>query len=388
MIKRTFFLCLLSLALFGGAVAAQELAAEETVRVETRVVFIDTLVQDKRTRTPIIDLTRESFEVLDNGRPRSLTYFSHGGSARKRPLALVLSLDLWTSAILYLERPEIVESIISALQQLPPEDEISVVQTWLEPTTPAYPSQLAFRLESKTIEGFTHDRAKIYAALRSVQRFARENLPHVKMLFSFKDLFKAGARAGLGNIDPNSPDPPLIITPAPGFEDIIERAPIVVARERANSQVVIADFTDDLESNYLNRSAEMARKLIGAGVVVNGLVVERNLFGKTISALGELLSPALGQRFHTTSYYSKQTGGETVTISSPGEFNAAVKRIIGNLAARYSLGFTIGADEKDDGRMRRLEVRVKARDARGKNRKIIVSARRGYYLSEQMRTAP
>lgn len=390
MIKRIFFLCLLSLALSGGAITAQEVAADETVRVETRVVFIDALVQDKKTRAPVADLTRESFEVLEDGRARTLTYFGREGSARKRPLALVLSLDLWTSAILYLERPEIMEGVIAALQALPPEDEISVVQTWFEPTPPpAYPSQLAFRLESKTLEGFTRDRAKTYAALRSAQAFARANLPHVKMLFTFKDLFKGGGRAGLGNIDPNSPDLPIVITSAPDFEDIMERAPLLAARERANSQVVVADFTDDLESSYLNRSAAVARNLIGAGVVVNGLVVERNLLGKTINALGVLLSPALGQRFHTTSYYSKQTGGETATISSPEEFNAAVKRIIGNLAARYSLGFAVGANEKDDGRMRRLEVRVKARDARGKKRNIIVSARRGYYLSsEGMRTAP
>jgi len=377
------------LALLGNVIAGQEPAAEETVRVETRVVFIETLVQDKKTRTPVADLTRENFEVLVDGRRRALTYFSREGSARKRPLALLLSLDLQTSAILYLERPEIIEGIISALQQLPPEDEIAVSQTWLEPTTPAYSSQLAFRLESKTLDGFTRDRAKTYAALRSAQQFARENLPHVKMLFSFKDLLKAGARAGLGNIDPNSPDPPLMITLAPGFEDSIESASLRAAREHPNSQVVVADFTDDLESNYFNRSAATAKKLIGAGVIVNGLIVQKNLFGKTISALGELLSPAFGQRFHTTSYYSKQTGGETRTISSPEEFNAAVKRIIGNFAARYSLGFTLDANERDDGRMRRLEVRVRARDERGRERRVRVSARRGYYISEVARpTAP
>jgi len=38
--------------------------------------------------------------------------------------------------------------------------------------------------------------------------------------------------------------------------------------------------------------------------------------------------------------------------------------------------------EKDDGRLHNLEVRVKAPDAKGKLRKLEVSSRRGYYMSE------
>src|ERR1700752_4631103 len=65
--------------------------AEDIVRVNTRVVFIDTLVKDKRTGEPVEGLKREDFEVLDNGRPRLISYF---GSERSdnRPLALLLVL--------------------------------------------------------------------------------------------------------------------------------------------------------------------------------------------------------------------------------------------------------------------------------------------------------
>ena len=37
-------------------------------------------------------------------------------------------------------------------------------------------------------------------------------------------------------------------------------------------------------------------------------------------------------------------------------------------------------DEKNDGRLHSLEVRVKAEDAKGKTRKLIVSSRQGYYM--------
>ena len=53
---------------------------------------------------------------------------------------------------------------------------------------------------------------------------------------------------------------------------------------------------------------------------------------------------------------------------------------MGNLTSRYSLGFALAEDEKDDGRMHELAIRVKAVDAKGKERKLDVSSRRGYFM--------
>ena len=89
---------------------------------------------------------------------------------------------------------------------------------------------------------------------------------------------------------------------------------------------------------------------------------------------------ALGSGLSSVDYFAKQTGGEAVRVSRSEEFAGAVGRLIDGLAARYSLGFTLGEGERDDGRLHKLEVKVKARDARGKERKLSVSARRGYYV--------
>src|SRR5882672_5442938 len=165
----------------------QPAPVEDIVRVNTRVVFIDTLVRDKKTGAPVTDLPLESFQVFDDDKPRKLSYFSREGLTR-RPLALMLVLDLSTSGILYLERPEVMEHIIAALARLRPEDEIGVMQTWYEPQA----ALLTFEMRSKTVSVLTRDRAQTFAALRDVQLFAKQNLPQVKILFgSFKDLFKA-----------------------------------------------------------------------------------------------------------------------------------------------------------------------------------------------------
>ena len=61
-----------------------------------------------------------------------------------------------------------------------------------------------------------------------------------------------------------------------------------------------------------------------------------------------------------------------------------MQRIIGNLTARYSLGFALAENELDDGRMHSLDVRVKAKDEKGKSRKLLVSSRQGYYMSSTL----
>jgi len=79
-------------------------------------------------------------------------------------------------------------------------------------------------------------------------------------------------------------------------------------------------------------------------------------------------------------YLAKQSGGEAVQVSRTSDYARGLSKIIGNLTARYSLGFTLAEEEKDDGRLHNLEIRVKAQDAKGKLRKLEVSSRQGYYM--------
>jgi hypothetical protein len=58
----------------------------------------------------------------------------------------------------------------------------------------------------------------------------------------------------------------------------------------------------------------------------------------------------------------------------------ALRRSSVILTARYSLGFALREEERDDGRLHELTVRVKAQDAQGKTRKLEVSSRRGYFM--------
>ena len=80
----------------------------------------------------------------------------------------------------------------------------------------------------------------------------------------------------------------------------------------------------------------------------------------------------------------QRSGGEAVKVGRAKDYSAGLSRIIGNLTARYSLGFALAESEVDDGRMHSLEVRVQAKDDKGKKRKLLVSSRQGYYMSSAM----
>jgi hypothetical protein len=368
LISRCALLAALFLAAMAIPASAQEVA--ETIKVRTRVVFIGTLVRDKKTGAPVMDLPVESFQVLDDGKPRRLSYFNREGLGR-RPLALMLVLDLSTSGILYLEKPEVMEQIIAALSRLKPEDEIGVMQIWYERQ-----GALSFEMRSRVVSNLTSDRAQTFAALREVQHFAKQNLPQVKTLFSFKSLFKDAWKIGIAGAATGMPTgpPPVIFTAAPDLENMIDKAPLL-AREHPTSQVVIMEVTNDFGAEGLGKTRKTAHELIDSGVTVCGMVVKRNLTDKGINLTGTIMSPLMGVRFHTISYYGKQTGGEVETVGRPEEFAGAVDKIVSGLAARYSLGFTLDESERNDDRVHRLEVKVKSH---GTNRKLAVSARRSY----------
>ena len=66
-------------------------------------------MKDKKTNLPISNLPQENFEVLDDGKPRPITYFTREGEARK-PLALIMVLDLrLDGAGSFLKQPEILK---------------------------------------------------------------------------------------------------------------------------------------------------------------------------------------------------------------------------------------------------------------------------------------
>src|SRR5215208_1084450 len=153
---RFTLLLLFTLATFASLTAdAQEV--EDIIKIKTRVVFLDALVKDKKTNLPISSLTTENFQVLDDGKPRNISYFTREGQARK-PLALILILDLREDgAGRFLKRTEILKAMEDELAKLPPGDEVAIMAMDMNEDE-----------ERLWLTEFTNDRTKLAAALARV----------------------------------------------------------------------------------------------------------------------------------------------------------------------------------------------------------------------------
>ena len=419
----------LGASLGSTSVVAQEVA--DTIRVNTRVVFMDALVKDKRTGIPIFDLKQENFEVYDDGKPRPISYFTREGQARK-PLALVLVLDLREDgAGRFLKRPEILEIMAAELAKLSQEDAVAIMAINFDEDQ-----------SRKLLTDFTRDRSRIAAALKQVPSLMVSEEERIRAQISAsgrdtpasdaasdraKNDNEAGMRAAPSQPEVNKPaenptsDPNVLsvetyedpktgatitrtimkdgmistrrvnksgrVNVATGEEYSLYAAAREVSKiveQRPHSQTAIIWITDGIIPIIFEDRNATEDLLIRSNVTFNSLTVSMRTLYRFLLPFAKPVGNWVGMSFSgSAKYLAKQSGGEAVQVSRTSDYARGLSKIIGNLTARYSLGFTLAEEEKDDGRLHNLEVRVKAPDAKGKPRKLEVSARRGYYMTEK-----
>jgi VWFA-related protein len=403
MYKSPFTLLLLFiLATFASLpVHAQEV--EDTIKIKTRVVFLDALVKDKKTNLPISNLTTENFQVLDDGKPRNIAYFTREGQARK-PLALILILDLREDgAGRFLKQTEILKAMEDELAKLPPGDEVAIMAMDINNEDE----------ERLWLTEFTNERAKLAAALARVPAMCKPHEgqpPHKDSTAAAKtdstggkpdDIVETetirGRNGGTviretrrdgsvnvkrtnqkGNVTVDLGD---VYDMAAAVKDATRKAEAT----RPNSQLSIVWVSDGIAPIFFEDRDATQQVLIRNTVIFNSLTVELRTLFKFLLPVAKPIGGWLGMSLYgSAKYLAQQSGGEAVKVGRVKDYGAGLSRIIGNLTARYSLGFALAEDEIDDGRMHSLEVRVKAPDEKGKTRKLQVSSRQGYYMSSTL----
>ena len=212
---RTF--ALLSLTIFVGAnVLPQQKESEDVIKVNTDLVVFDAQVIDKKSKRIIGDLTKDDFEVTDNGVKQSISYFGRD----ELPLSIILLLDVSRSV-----RPiihDIRDGALNALQRLKPDDQVAV---------------MAFASETELWQDFTKDRALVSRKIEG-----------------------ATATDLLGNAT--------FIGPALESAAIhMEHAPT------ANSRRVIIIITDNIAATSDRQQRDVLEQLFDTGTVVYGLIV-------------------------------------------------------------------------------------------------------------------
>ncbi|HWS85496.1 MAG TPA: VWA domain-containing protein [Pyrinomonadaceae bacterium] len=333
---------------------------EEVVRTRTRVVFLDALVKDRKTNEPVRGLRPKDFQVLDDGRPRPLSYFTREGDSR-RPLALLLVVDLWSVyGRPHLKSEAALGRLNSALSKLAPEDEVALMTTWIEegPGGEPVPSL-------RMVSGFTRDRAGTAAAVLSLPRLVAEQERLLEDLAERRGRYTEDLRLDI----------------VWRLSEIADEV-IALTRRFPNSRFVVVGLIDDLFDLRKGEREEVTERALRAGITFNALVFKKS-FGTRffVGTLNKLVMKPRGLSVHAADEIAKQTGGEVAQVGKPQDLTDGLSRFIDDMLARYSLGFTLAESEPDDGRLHALAVKVRARDARGRERGLTVRARRGYYAS-------
>jgi VWFA-related protein len=412
---------------FAPSAPAQEVA--DTIRVRTRVVFMDALVKEKKTGTPISDLKPENFELFDDGKPREISYFTREGQARK-PLALIIILDCREDgAGRFLKRPEILKAMADELAKLPPGDEVGIMAM-----------NIGEDEKRVWLARFTNDRAQLAAALARVPKFVADQTDNLPNEDEVRKSAAQNQKEGKGSISigaTSEPDkskdkanePNQNVQNQPKPEDIVSTETIkgkngaVVTRtvlkdgsvnlkrvnssgnvtiqlndvydmaaavrdatrtaeqERPNSQTAIVWVSDGIAPIFYEDRDATEQILIRSNAIFSSLTVDLRTLFKFLLPIGKPLAGWMGVSLYgSAKHLAQQSGGEAVRVNRTSDYGAGLARIFGNLTARYSLGFALSEQEKDDGRMHELSLRVKALDAKGKTRKLEVSSRRGYFM--------
>lgn len=379
------------------SINAQEV--EDTIKIKTRVVFLDALVKDKKTNLPISNLTPENFEVLDDGKPRPISYFTREGQARK-PLALVVILDLREDgAGRFLKRPEILKAMEDELAKLPPGDEVALLVLDLFEDS-----------ERLWLTDFTNDRAKLAAGLGRVpalcgpdngqviertsttQNNAEKSEGKPEDIISTETIrgrnggtvTRETRRDGSVNVKRVSKDGKVTVE-LDNLYDLsaaVQDATRKAQESRPNSQVSLVWVSDGIAPIFFEDRDATEQVLIRNNVIFNSLTVDMRTLFKFLMPIAKPVAGWIGMSIYgSAKHLAQRSGGEAVKVGKAKDYGTGLSKIIGNLTARYSLGFALAESEIDDGRMHSLEVRVKAKDEKGKNRKLLVSSRQGYYMS-------
>jgi VWFA-related protein len=389
---RRILLLIIIATLASFSINAQEV--EDTIKIKTRVVFLDALVKDKKTNLPISNLTTENFEVLDDGKPRDISYFTREGQARK-PLALILILDLREDgAGRFLQRTEVLKAMEDELAKLPPGDEVAIMAM-----------DISEDEDRVWLTEFTNDRAKLAAALARVPEMCKPDgevlertTPKIEGEGKPDDIVQTETIRGKngtvitrttrrdGKVNVKRTDKNGNVTvEINAFYDIpaaVNEAARKAEELRPNSQPSIVWISDGIAPIFFEDRDATEQILIRKNVIFNSLTVELRTLFKFLLPIGKPVAGWVGLSLYgSAKHLAQRSGGEAVKVGRVKDYGTGLSRIIGNLTARYSLGFALAESETDDGRMHSLEVRVKAKDDKGKSRKLQVSSRQGYYMS-------
>ena len=293
---------LAGLASVGVLSVGLSLAAQEpTFRSGSRVVPSYVTVIDANNRL-VTDLTREDFEVLDNGKPQEITIFDN----EVRPFSAVLMLD--TSISMTDRMKDLYAGAEQFLLRLMPHDKAAVG---------------AFNDKIEFASGFSSDRNSLVASLKHLD-FGNQTRLYDAVYASLDQL------------------------------------------EKIEGRKVVLLFTDGADFGSRQGSGQALERARINEVMIYGIGLETEFFN------GQ--SVVRSKPDSILNRFANETGGGFFDLKKDADLNSSFTRIAQELRSQYLLGFSPAAL---DGKVHKLEVRIKRPGLRSRSRRSYVASAEG-----------
>jgi VWFA-related protein len=339
---------------------AQE-TTDETITIDSRIVSIEVLVINKHTGERIDGLRLENFQVTDDGRPRTLTFFSQGGGA-KQPLALVLITDLNLQSLSDLQMLRLRAALRRAMwESLQIDDQVAVItlfpnftilralgqsrQSVLESLTPG-----ARRLEAEVEQTKTRSGDITSGLLAAVHHIQERRQPfRIELVVVGEKSYEALEQTPRSSIEQLLASGAVInrITPSKNQDDVLS----YICEQTGGEVVHIrgTDYSDALERVIKNVAQRYSMGFVPDNTVVDGSFHKLSVTVRIAAGNHRPLEVRARQGY----YLAPPTGA--IKRDSSGEFTLTCP--IGSQNAFAGQFFSVSvASRKSCGRMAQSQV--------------------------------
>jgi VWFA-related protein len=326
-------MCLLAVALPVGMGRAQSAEPETpTIQVDTQLVLLDAMVQEKKSGRTLDTLSAKDFELSEDGTPESITYFSRD----QLPLSVVLLFDM-TETVHAAMKP-LAQAALEILGHLKREDEVAV---------------MTFSSRADLMQGYTTNRQLAAEAIKTASWMA-----DVEGTFLDEDMYEAveqvrKAKQGSRRV-------------------LVWLTDGTANQENAMTRASIGQHAPA----HLHSQTEALYSLLQSGAVVSVLI------DRTAETNQAILSAGLnGTRVGDFEQYARATGGPVLNTTSK-DAPQRLAMLIDLVRDRYTLGYRPSRGESAN-RFCKLSLQLSADALREhpelRKRDLIVLTRSGYY---------
>jgi Ca-activated chloride channel family protein len=344
------FLLILSFLMSAGLVAQVKNDNEEILRVETQVVDVPIVVNDK-TGKPLLNLKQNNFVVYEDGARQDISDFS----TTNAPFEVALLLD--TSGSTRADLQLIQRAAAGFIASLRPGDRVSIVAFKTENNGTRRFSAPAI------LSGLTDNRTALTSALEKVG--TSSGTPYYDTLLQVmakvfsekpKDEFR-GRRALVALTDG------VDSTSISDFDEVkedIQRAGIVCYFINVDtSEYFESQIQGDCETVLAKFSAAQIRRYYRVFYPKKADVEKVYDFCQ----LGEFERMTISKRLYELAdlemnTLAKQSGGKVFPVGDLTEARNAFKNVSNEIGTKYSLGY-YSSNEKRDGTYRKIRVELK-----------------------------